>query len=410
MAFQRIVVDDVRPLTIGIAQMGEDLPSDEGYAPLRYGRLAEDLTARGDSVVRITPTFSHFRRTNRQAGTEHSATEGEHVVIPTGSYESSFDPKRAKFFAQFVSGTAREFRNRRDELDVILVAIPPPSIVAACRAAVGRKFPIIADVRDLWPEAFAVGREELMPIATVGGTALSQELRLASAITAVTKPMLEWAPNLDRPRQTIPIGLRARTLDRAALPAAGAPLQACFLSNHAHGYDFVPVLKAWRTYVECLGSAGSEARMGFIGVEPSGDEAKALAEADPTVEFLGRVTPDELPSLLSRFDVGLAPAIPEWEHSVGNKVFDYLSAGLYMLHSIAPSDTENMDAAGLSRRCELSLDAWAKTFASLNAERLGELRSERQGRIDLADHLYGREATSGAFIELIDRLAADRNR
>lgn len=405
------MVDDVRPLTVGIAQMGEDLPSDEGYAPLRYGRLAEDLIARGDSVIRITPTFSHFRKENRHARVEHSDTEGEHVVVQTVGYESSFDAKRARFFAQFVAGTAREFRSRRADLDVILVGLPPPSIVAACRAAVGRKVPIIADVRDLWPEAFAVGREDLMPLATAGGTALSQELRLATAITAVTKPMLEWAPKLDRPRLTIPIGLRPRTLDQSALPDEAAPLQACFLSNHSHGYDFVPVLKAWRAYVEQLDDRSvGEPLLGFIGVEPSGDEAIALAEADETVHFLGRVTPGELPSLLSRFDVGLAPALPGWEHSVGNKVFDYLSAGLFMLHSIAPSDTENMDAGGLSKRCELSLDAWSKTFVSFVPERLNELRADRQDRIDLADHLFGREATSGAFIELIDQLAATKNR
>lgn len=400
------------PLTVLLAQMGEDVPADDGYVPLRYGRLAEDLTARGDRVVRVTPTFSHFRRSSRPAGIRWSETEGEHVVVATGTYGSSFDPRRVRFFGQYVTAVARELRSRRHEVDVAVLGLPPPSIVTACRAVVGRSVPLIADVRDLWPEALVVGRSErLMPAAEIGGNVISQELRLASAITAVTQPMLDWTPSPGVPRRLIPIGLQPRTLDPLSMPAADAPLQACFLSNHAHGYDFVPVLEGWARYVSSLpADRQGEARLCFIGVEPATEREREMVAAEPTAQFLGRVKPEELTTLLSGFDVGLAPALPEWEASVGNKVFDYLSAGLVMLHSITPTDTAAMDAEGLARRCPLTIEAWVDAFAAMTPDALADLRAGRKQRIDLADQMLGRRATTGVFIELIDQLVAERRR
>jgi hypothetical protein len=396
------------PLTVFLAQMGEDVPADDGYVPLRYGRLAEDLTARGDKVVRVTPSFSHFRKTTRPTGVGWSDTEGEHVVVGTGTYSSSFDPRRVRFFGQYVTAVARELRARRHEVDVAVLAIPPPSIITACRAAVGRSVPIVADVRDLWPEALVVGRgERFMPAAEIGGSLISQELRLASAITAVTQPMLDWTPDPGVPRRLIPIGLQTRVLDQSRLPAANDPLKACFLSNHAHGYDFVPVLEGWTRYVGSLpAELQARAELAFIGVEPATEREREMVAADPTVRFLGRVKPEDLTGLLSGFDVGLAPALPEWETSVGNKVFDYLSAGLLMIHSITPTDTAAMDAEGLSRRCPLTIEGWTEAFAAITPPVLADLRAGRKERIDLADRLVGRQATTGVFVDLIDRVAA----
>lgn len=397
----------MRPPNVFIAHHAEDVPADDGYVPLRYGRLAEDLVARGSHVVRVSPTFSHFRRAQRDPGTLQSA-EGEHVLIPTTGYDSSFDPKRLLFFAQLVKGAVTEIRARRDAIDVAVLGVPPPTMVGAVRSATRSSIPIIADVRDLWPEAFAVGRPRLMPTAEVAGRMLSQELGLASAITAVTATMLDWAPETKKPRMVIPIGLRPRTLDVDARPNPGSPLQVCFLSNHSHGYDFVPVLTAWRDYVGSLGDRGSQARLAFIGVEPSGDEAQRLAAEQETVEYLGRVSPEDLTTILSGFDVGLAPATPEWEVSVGNKVFDYLSAGLFMIHSVSPRETDVMDAKGLSKRCELDLASWTAAFTRFDEGELVRLRTSRQERIALADQLYGRTATSQTFIDLIDDLAGQQ--
>lgn len=390
--------------SIAIVHAGEDTPMDDGYVPLRYGRLATELRARGDEVVRIGPTFSHFRRTQRSAGT-HRSDEGTHVLVPTCSYNSSFDPQRARYFVQLVRGAMRELRARSNDLDAVVLGVPPPGVVTACRSAVGPDVGLLADVRDLWPEAFAVGRrKQFMAAAEVGGTILSQDLRGADAITAVTQPMLDWAPDVPAKRHVVPIGLQRKPIERDHLPPNDAPLQVCFLSNHSHGFDFVPVLEAWQQYCASIHN-GHSASMGFIGCEPHTERERSLASNDATVRFHGRLAPDQVAATLSAYDIGLAPSTLEWAHSLGNKIFDYLAAGLYILHSIDPTAIAEVETRDLSRGCDRSTESWLTAFRELDAER-STLRSERETRIDRADASFGQRATAGALIDLIDQITS----
>ena len=389
--------------TIAIVHAGEDTPIDEGYVPLRYGRLALELQSRGDDVIRIGPTFSHFRKAQRTAGVYRS-DEGTHILVPTCSYQSSFDPKRARYFVQLGRGAVRELRARR--VDAVVLGVPPPGIVTACRLAIGSTTPILADVRDLWPEAFAVGRrKQFMAAAKIGGTALSQDLRAADAITAVTQPMLDWAPDIPAKQHVVPIGMQPRSLVPSQLPAPADSLQVCFLSNHSHGFDFLPVFDGWQRFHSSLTPAEAEAApsMAFIGCEPTSQAELDAVSSDPTIRFLGRMQPDEIAPALSAFDIGMAPASPEWEHSLGNKIFDYLGAGLFVLHSIDPAAIESIESRGLSERCDRNADAWHAAFCAAHARR-AELRGTRKERIDQADAAFGRSATAGAMIDLIDQM------
>lgn len=390
--------------TIAIVHAGEDIPTDPGYVPLRYGRLARLLTQRGDEVIRITPTFSHFRRTQRPPGVVES-DEGTHVLVPTVGYDSNYAPQRARYFVQLAAGSIRTLRPRRRSLDAVLLGVPPPGIVTAHRLALGST-PLLADVRDLWPEAFAVGRRAgLMPVAKAGGRILSQDLRSADAITAVSEPMLAWAPDIPKRRHVVPIGLLPRPLDPATVPDPSLPLQVCFLSNHSHGFDFQPVFTAWKRHrSQMTGAERDRARFAFIGCEPSTPAERELIDDEPTVEFLGRVAPDELTAILGGFDVGVAPSSPEWEHSVGNKIFDYLSAGLFVLHSIDPATARPLDRALLGRRLDRTAADWERALQELH-DRRAELRTERPARIERADQLFGPDATAGALAALIDEIA-----
>ncbi len=390
--------------TIAIVHAGEDIPTDPGYVPLRYGRLAQLLTRRGDDVIRITPTFSHFRRAQRPAGIVES-DEGSHVLVPTVGYDSNYAPQRARYFVQLAAGSIRTLRPRRRSLDAVVLGVPPPGIVTAHRLALGST-PLLADVRDLWPEAFAVGRRAgLMPLAKLGGRILSQDLRSADGITAVSEPMLAWAPDIPKRWHVVPIGLLPRPLDPATLPDPSLPLQVCFLSNHSHGFDFRPVFTAWNRHLSQMTDADrARARLAFIGCEPSTTAERELIGDEPTVEFLGRVAPDELTAMLGGFDVGVAPSSPEWEHSVGNKIFDYLAAGLFVLHSIDPATAAPIDQALLGRRLHRTADDWERALRELDDRRV-ELRAGRPDRIGLADRLFGPDATAGALVALIDEIA-----
>ncbi|MEM7337898.1 MAG: hypothetical protein AAF467_04560 [Actinomycetota bacterium] len=394
-----------RQLNVVIVQQGEDVPSDPGYAPLRYGRLGTLLTERGHDVTRISPSFSHFRREQRPSGEQYSE-EGRHVILPTGSYGASISKGRAQFTAQFLGGIRGYLKEHKDRLNVAILGVPPPGVVSSARTALGPRFPILADVRDLWPDAFAVGpREKWAPVATRAGRVFSQELRLATTVTAVTKPMLDWAPKGKR-FDVIPIGMSQRDLDPALLPPVEAPLQVCFVSSHSHGFDFLPVLKGWRRYVQDLGDSGhaGRPRFVFVGASPSDEGAQEAADVDPTVEQPGRIPADQVGPTLNGIDIGLYPSRDSWSYSLGNKVFDYLSSGLYLVHSIEPEVAETLDANDLGQRCEPTSDAWHAAFTDLHARR-EQLRLQRKARIDAADALFGAGATTTRLADLLESIA-----
>lgn len=377
---------------------GEDVPSDDGYVPLRYGRLAERLTSEGHSVTRVSPSFSHFRKAQRPA-TESQSAEGRHIVIPTTSYESSVSKGRAVFTRQLLGGTRRFLIEERDRTDAVLVGMPPPGAVLTARLALRGSTPILADVRDLWPDAFAVGeREKFARPAAFAGKLFSQETRLADRVIAVTGPMLEWVPVSHR-YEMIPIGMGERSLETDRLPAKEAPLRACFLSNHTHGFDFAPVLDAWSAYVAELDDP-TGAELLFIGQPPTDVAIVERAAADPSIVFRGKAMPRDVAGILSECDIGLAPSLPEWSMSVGNKIFDYLALGLVVFHCIAESETAEFDAAGMGYRLPLEMPSWLSSFRSLHDSRV-TLRLARLDRIESAQKMFGASATTAALSDAL---------
>ncbi len=388
---------DLEDFRLCIIHHGENLPNRAGYVPLRYGRLAEDLTDRGADVVRVSPAFNHLHRDwNAECG---RTSEGRHVLIETPKYGASFSVRRANFLRCFVAGSGRYLSERRDQFDAVLVGVPPPGMVRRISRSVSPEVTVVADIRDIWPQALAVGKlKALHSVASVGGFLLSQEMRVADAVAAVTPAMAAWAPDSVQV-QMLPLGMDDRPDVPDRRPALDAAISACFLSSHIHGYDFVPLLQGWSEYTSALGD--KESRMAIIG--PSSIPEEIAAEADRlgvALEVTGRVPADEVHSLLCEFDVGLAPATKEWGHSLGNKIFDYLSAGLLVLHTLDPATGAVIDDIGCGTRVDGSASGWFNAFGALNSEK-EEFRSSRSKRIEHSVRVFGREATTDQFMELL---------
>ena len=392
----------MKPLRVVIVHQGEDLPSDDGYEPLRYGRLALALREHGAHVTRISPSFSHFRRAQHLEPCTTS-DEGDHVVVPTVGYGASISKDRAIFTRQLIAGASAYVREHRSDIDVVVAGMPPSGLVTALRRAGGSELAIIADIRDLWPDALAVGdRKKLAPLFELFGRAFSQEVRQANAVTAVTDVMRDWAP-ASMSAETIPIGMRIRHVDDSKRPGADVGLRAGFISNHTHGFDFDVLLEGWRQFAEPLHGQHDEPRFAFIGATPTTSRAQSLLDKEPTIESLGTIAPAEVANTLGGFDIGVSPSTPEWEYSLGNKIFDYLSVGQFVLHSLEASTSAALDNASLGQHVERTADAWRDAFREAH-DRRAQLRAERARRIEVADELFGQSATSGRFIELMESL------
>ncbi len=376
-----------------IVHQGEDIPGDENYAPLRYGRLAAALTADGVEVTRLVPSFRHLNREQRSTNQELLSQEGAVHVVPTASYEGSISLGRARFTTDFVTGAARYLHQNRHFIDATLIGVPPPGMVAAGRLALGPKRRLVADVRDVWPDCLAVGpRASWEPMLKVVGRLVSQEMRLATATVAVSQPMLDWVP-ARAATAVVPIGMAGKPLKSENFPEADSSLKVCFISNHTLGFAFIPVLRGWSDFVDSLQPDDPEPEFAFIGAEPAEPAAHELASRLPSVRFAGRVGPDQVGGMLSRFDVGLAPTTPRFGDSLANKVFDYLGAGLFVSHSMDPAVSQSLDQAKLAKHIPLVAADWAEHFANLHANR-STLRVKRIARLAQAEALFGQGQTT----------------
>ena len=316
-------------------------------------------------------------------------------------YDASISRDRAVFTSQLIKGACAHLREHVSETDVALLGMPPSGLVTAARRAVGKDVALIADIRDLWPDALAVGnRKNMAPLFTQIGRAFSQEVRQADAVTAVTDVMRDWAP-ASTGAQTIPIGMSVRDIDTAHRPPADAGLRCCFISNHTHGFDFDALLTGWQRFSS---ETDNDPLFSFIGASPSTAMAQQILKQDPTVRSLGVVAPSEVANTLAGSDVGVNPSTPEWAYSLGNKIFDYLSVGHYVLHTLEPSTSAALDDGGLGHFVGRSADDWHRAFEDAHGRRQ-ELRSSVHQRVTLAEQRFGPQATSGKFIELMEQLA-----
>ena len=385
--------------TIAIIHHGENVPGIDGYKSLRYGRLAEELTNKGYRVIRISPSFSHSRRVQRPIG-KSTSSEGEHYVVPTTGYTSNFGLKRLQFIFQLNIGAAKAMKELKNDLDVVIVGVPPPGVLITCRLVLGLSFPIIADVRDIWPDAFAVGsRKKWKYIAQGIGKIVSREMLLADRVTIVSEPMRNWVPSKCQTTM-IPLGMSHSNSLQHHNNRSEAALRVCFVSNHTAGFDFLDLMNGWCRFCE---EVEGSPLLTFVGAKPTDPEFCEIVARCENVEFLGRVMPSSVNGILCTYDVGLAPCSVEWEYSLGNKVFEYLATGLVVAHTINPEITKTMDSLKLSTHCERSQSSWHEAFHKLHEER-NFLRVHRADRIKKADKLFGRAATTKAFLAEINEL------
>lgn len=240
------------------------------------------------------------------------------------------------------------------ELPDVLFAAYPTVDLAGAAVDFGRnaRRPVIADIRDLWPDIFAgIVPAPLRPIAELALTPLKRRSRVvlgaATAITGVTKSVLQWgvaragrAPRaLDR---AIPLAVEHATLTPVELEAAerslaekGVPAKRdktrlVFAGTLSRQFDFEPIMLA----AEALRDQPFE----FI-IAGTGESEQALrvrAAGLPLVTLVGWLGRTELAALLGSATLGLAPYIPTWDFELimPNKVSEYLAWGLPVVSSL----------------------------------------------------------------------------
>ena len=164
--------------------------------------------------------------------------------------------------------------------------------------------------------------------------ATRRQLRAARLVSCVSPQVAEWARAEGAAAERVvvtPNGVNtARIAPRPADPRPGTgPVTV----------GFVGTLKPWHgtdLLLHALAAAGEDLRLEIIGTGPEHEALKRLAAElgiAERVRLHGAVAPDQVPQVLHRLDIAVAP-YPAGDHYFSPlKVYEYLAAGLPVVAS-----------------------------------------------------------------------------
>jgi glycosyltransferase involved in cell wall biosynthesis len=342
-------------MKIWLITIGEPLPSDPGHPRLlRAGLLAESLADRGHEVLWWTSAFDHVRKAQRAPADRRiaSRTGLELVLLHGPGYRRNISLARIRNHRALARRFA-ELAPREARPEVILASFPSIELclAAACYGR-ARGVPVALDVRDLWPDIFLDhAPAPLRPLARLALAPLfaqtREAFRLASAVTGITTPFVEWGLRLaGRPPghldRAFPMGYPSREVDPGLLVEARAwwkathgldghaGFTAVFTGSFGHQVDLDTVIAAAHRL------RGTGIRFVLCGSGENLEHSRRRAAGLDNVILPGWVDAPRIQALMELADVGLAPYFSRMDflNSSPNQVLEYLAGGLPVLSAI----------------------------------------------------------------------------
>ena len=324
----------------------EDASILEGRSPRwRSNKLALDLAVRGADVTRIRSSFSH---NSKEQLASYTKAAGPYISLPNRHFDTVLlgaRPYRHHIgFRRVMShqDLAKNFQlwaADNDSPDAIHVGnVPEGLALVATEYGVKNNIPVIIDVRDLWPETVVsvLGLNErswlglgMTRVLTKVFDKGAKSLALATAISALTEPFLEWGLHkatrqrihLDR---VLPMTVSRQQSDSAGLRFKDPrqTLRLVYAGNLGHHTDFellIDVAKV-QPHVSII----------FAGSGPCRSLIRKAAEDNRNIEFLGWLEQEELACLYRDADFGVIAYkdIDNFTLNIPNKFAEYAAYGL----------------------------------------------------------------------------------
>ena len=322
-----------------------------GRRQWRSNSLSETLANRGHDVIRWRSSFSHQKK--EQLSSQSSSIRVNNFnqqFIYSPSYKHHIGFKRFRHHIQL----GNEFLRlaKQSELpDVINVCNVPLELCNAC-ISFGEKndIPVIIDIRDLWPDSYLnflpkkiqFLKKPLLRLINLFSYKVRRSYSKATAITAITKPILDWglkkAPNRNNSLDAVfpmaypktnPIKKINKSELRIKYGVRENSLIACYSGNIGYQTDFDTFLLA----AKLIESNNLPIHFIIAGSGPRENEIKEKSSKLSNVTVTGWLSGSELRELFEISSFGLLGFfnVKDYIKSLPNKFSEYLSAGLALV-------------------------------------------------------------------------------
>ena len=301
--------------------------------------------------------------------------------------------------------------------DVIYASSTPLTVaVPGIVAKFTQRAPLVAEIRDLWPEVPIKLGYLNNPVAIFLAKQLEKAFYAASSEVVALSPSMADGVKEVAPKKRVTVIPNASDFERFDVPAEQ---RAAFRREQGWGDDVVAVYAGgfgMSYQLEWLVDLAAQLRRD--GVENvrfvllgQGSDSDALyqraenAGLDADAMFLGRQPKEDVAKYVSAADIALSPLRddPCLEGNSLNKVFDAMAASRPVVFNhggwLEEAATEHDAGWRLSR----DIPAAAKRFAEIISDRDG-MRAAGQRNRELGEKRFARDSLYNQLIEVLNRV------
>ncbi len=301
--------------------------------------------------------------------------------------------------------------------DVIYASSTPLTVaVPGIVAKFTQRAPLVAEIRDLWPEVPIKLGYLNNPVAIFLAKQLEKAFYAASSEVVALSPSMADGVKEVAPKKRVTVIPNASDFERFDIPAEQ---RAAFRKEQGWGDDVVAVYAGgfgMSYQLEWLVDLAAQLRRD--GVENvrfvllgQGSDSDALyqraenAGLDANAMFLGRQPKEDVAKYVSAADIALSPLRddPCLEGNSLNKVFDAMAASRPVVFNhggwLEEAATEHDAGWRLSR----DIPTAAKRFAEIISDR-DEMRAAGQRNRELGEKRFARDSLYSQLIEVLNRV------
>lgn len=301
--------------------------------------------------------------------------------------------------------------------DVIYASSTPLTVaVPGIVAKFTQRAPLVAEIRDLWPEVPIKLGYLNSPVAIFLAKQLEKAFYAASSEVVALSPSMADGVKEVAPKKRVTVIPNASDFERFDVPAEQ---RAAFRKEQGWGDDVVAVYAGgfgMSYQLEWLVDLAAQLRRD--GVENvcfvllgQGSDSDALyqraenAGLDADAMFLGRQPKEDVAKYVSAADIALSPLRddPCLEGNSLNKVFDAMAASRPVVFNhggwLEEAATEHDAGWRLSR----DIPTAAKRFAEIISDR-DEMRAAGQRNRELGEKRFARDSLYNQLIEVLNRV------
>ncbi len=419
-------------MRIWLITVGEPLPIDGPQTRLlRTGLFGQALARKGHEVTWWTSDFDHFQKKSRFNGYTEQVSEPRLTIKLLHSVAYRKNVSLARILNH--QGIARQFEQKiRNEVlpDIIVCSMPTIELLEkAAQFAEDNSIPLLADIRDLWPDIFEAAvphfaRPFSRPVIATFQKRLRKALVRCTGIIGISEAYLNWALDIAQQETgpcdaVFPLGYQvppekglSLNEEKVFLEQKGvnpAKMVCWFVGTFGSTYDLDTVIAAAKR----LHFEGSEHVQFVLSGEGDSylrlkEEAKSLSN----VVFTGWLNRTQLAALASMSKVGLAAYAMGAPQSLPNKVFEYLAYGLPIVSSLPGECRALLE----NEKCGLSYsagdaDQLKETLDFLTAHP-NQYQSMSENALKLFNERFRAETVYAGFETHLEKIVerADKNR